>query len=145
MTPGSRVVVDLVGAKPREVVVAPDAAGRAALAARLHLNGLPALTCQWVLTRDGGGRVLGRGMLRAAVVQEDVTTLEPFEQEVREDFTIRFVPAEELDDEIDPDDPVDEIGYEGGTIDLHEATCEQLALCLDPYPRAPGAETLAQP
>jgi uncharacterized metal-binding protein YceD (DUF177 family) len=136
--PGSRVVVDLVGAKPREVVLTPDEADRAALAARLHLPAVPALTCRFVLTRDGAGRVLGQGVLEAAVVQEDVTTLEPFSQTVREDFTVRFVPAEDLDDEIDPDDPVDEIGYEGGTIDLHEAMCEQLALCLDPYPHRPG-------
>ncbi len=136
--PGSRVVVDLVGATPREVVLAPDAADRAALAARLHLPQVPALTCRFVLTRDRAGHVLGQGVLEATVVQEDVTTLDPFVSDLREDFTVRFVPAEALDDTIDPDDPVDEIGYDGGTIDLHEAMCEQLALCLDPYPRKQG-------
>jgi uncharacterized metal-binding protein YceD (DUF177 family) len=131
------MVVDLVGTKPREVVLIPSEAERAALAARLHVPQLRALRCRFVLTRDDEGRVLGKGNLEATVVQEDVTTLDPFASDLHEDFTVRFVPAETLDDEIDPDDPVDEIGYEGGTIDLHEAMCEQLALCLDPYPHRP--------
>ena len=34
--------------------------------------------------------------------------------------------------------PIDEIPYEGDRIDLGEATVEQLALGLDPFPRRPG-------
>jgi hypothetical protein len=33
----------------------------------------------------------------------------------------------------------DEIPSENGVVDLGEAVAEQLALALDPYPRAPGA------
>jgi hypothetical protein len=40
----------------------------------------------------------------------------------------------------DPDpDLSDEIPYEAETIDLGEATAEQLGLALDPYPRIDGA------
>jgi hypothetical protein len=38
-----------------------------------------------------------------------------------------------------PDD-LDEIETENDVVDLGEAVAEQLALALDPYPRAPGAE-----
>jgi hypothetical protein len=38
-----------------------------------------------------------------------------------------------------PDDP-DEIESADGIADLGEAVAEQLALALDPYPRAPDAE-----
>ncbi len=34
----------------------------------------------------------------------------------------------------------DELPYEGGVLDLGEAAAEQLALALEPYPRAPGEE-----
>ena len=44
--------------------------------------------------------------------------------------------GEERDD--DPES-IDEIPYEGSTIDLGEAAAEQLALALDPYPHKPGA------
>jgi hypothetical protein len=41
----------------------------------------------------------------------------------------------------DPDpEAMDEIVCACGIVDLGEAAAEQLALALDPYPRAPGAE-----
>ena len=39
---------------------------------------------------------------------------------------------------------MDVIFYEGETIDIGEAVAETLSLSLDPYPRAPGAETVLQ-
>ena len=57
---------------------------------------------------------------------------------VEEDFTIRFVPAGTEREDPDPDLP-DEIPYEADTIDLGEATAEQLGLALDPWPRIEGA------
>ena len=41
-------------------------------------------------------------------------------------------------DVTDPES-VDEIAFVDGTLDLGEAAAEQLALALDPYPRAPDA------
>ena len=66
-----------------------------------------------------------------------MVTLDEFPQEIGEDFAVRFVPAGTESDE-DPESE-DEIPYESGLIDLGEATIEQLALALDPYPRKPGA------
>jgi uncharacterized metal-binding protein YceD (DUF177 family) len=79
------------------------------------------------------------GSLRARLHQECVVSLDPFAVEVVEEFAVRFVPAgDESDDGDDPDVP-DELAIENGTLELGEATVEQLALALDPYPRKPGA------
>jgi hypothetical protein len=51
---------------------------------------------------------------------------------------VRFVPEAALTDAVEIEDE-DEIPYAGGAIDLGEATSEQLALALDPFPRKPGA------
>jgi hypothetical protein len=57
---------------------------------------------------------------------------------VEERFSVRCVPAGEETDDTDPE-TLDEIGYQDGMLDLGEAAAEQLALALDPYPRAPDA------
>jgi uncharacterized metal-binding protein YceD (DUF177 family) len=139
MDRSARVPVDVIGGAPREVVLTPDAAARAALAERLQLPEVTTLTCAFTLSRDRAGTVIARGQLDATVVQEDVTTLEPFSADLHDAFTIRFVPEADLRDALDPEDPVDEVGYDGGALDLHEAMCEQLALALDPYPHKPDA------
>ncbi len=87
----------------------------------------------------GAGRIEASGRLRARVVQTSVVSLEPFAAEIAEDFACAFVPAGTETDEIDPETE-DELPYEGGVLDLGEAAAEQLALALDPYPRAPGEE-----
>jgi uncharacterized metal-binding protein YceD (DUF177 family) len=108
------------------------------VARRMGLERLCSLRCHFELQRDGGGAVRARGTLRALVVHMCVVTLEPFEAEVAEDFALRFVPDGQESQEIDVE-AEDEIPYSGGTIDLGEAACEQLALALDPFPRKPGA------
>lgn len=92
------------------------------------------------------------GTLTAAVVQTCVVSLEPVHQTVMESFSVVFGPdrrAEEGEEEgrdmvIDlgaeePPDPIID-----GKIDLGEVTAEHLALALDPFPRAEGAEMLEQ-
>ncbi len=125
----------------REVVA--TAAECAAIAARLLIPAVGALSCRFQLTLAQGGMVVAQGTLLARVTQICVVTLEPFEADLHEDFRIRFVPADEIGDpaddllELDADD---EVPYHGIHIDLGEAAVEQLALALDPYPRIPGAE-----
>ena len=109
-----------------------------ALATRLMIPAVTALWCRFTLRRRGN-QVQAEGVLEADVVQSCVVSLDPVEQHVAERFTVRFVPAGHETDDDDPAAP-DEIPYDGAGIDLGEATVEQLALALDPYPRAPGAE-----
>ena len=82
--------------------------------------------------------MLARGHLVARLVRTCVVSLDDFATTVEERFAVRCVPEGEESDDVDPSAP-DEIVYRDGTIDLGEATAEQLALALDPYPRAPDA------
>jgi uncharacterized metal-binding protein YceD (DUF177 family) len=111
----------------------------AALARRMGIPSIHALTCRYDLQRAGGDAVQAHGSLRARVTQICVVTLEPFDSDLAEDFSVVFVPAGTESEEIDPEAD-DEIGYQGGILDLGEAASEQLALALEPFPRKPGAE-----
>ena len=111
-----------------------------ALAGRLGVPAVGSLVCSFRMLPVGHGAVEAAGELRAELTRICVVSLEAFETTVVERFVVRFVPAsrtQPASDEIDPEAP-DEIGYEGGQIDLGEAASEQLALALDPYPRMPG-------
>jgi uncharacterized metal-binding protein YceD (DUF177 family) len=119
-------------------------AERRALAARMDLPAIAALSCEWVLRPDGKAAFYAEGKLRSSITQVCVVTLEPFPVEVAEDFSVRFVPEGEESEEIDLE-AVDEVPYSGASIDLGEATCEQLALALDPFPRAPGVADAVEP
>lgn len=92
--------------------------------------------------RRGGDSVLLEGRLKATVFQACVVTLAPVEQEIDVGFQRRFVrgmatPAAESHD-VDPlaADPPDTYAE---TIDFGAVALEELALAIDPYPRAPGA------
>jgi len=110
----------------------------AALAKRLLLPEIAAVWCRWRCTSLPGGGFAARGHLKAAITQICVVSLDPFPAKIDEHFEVRFVPEDQVGD-VDPDDEIDEIPYQGFEIDLGEATAEQLALSLDPYPRKPGA------
>lgn len=133
------IPIDRVGPRGLDVTVEATAAECAALAERMNLPALRALTCVFHLSREGQTRVLAEGHLRADVVQTCVITMEDFDASLEEVFRVRFVPAGEEREEIDLEED-DEVPFEGATLDLGEAAAEQLGLALDPYPRAPGAE-----
>ncbi len=138
------LAVDRVPPSGLDRLVVASAAECAALATRMAIPAVQALSCRFRLTQQADRSILGAGRLTARVVRTCVVSLDDFETEIVEDFRVRFVPAERLqDDATDPDeiDPEsdDEIPFEAGAIDLGEAAAEQLALALDPYPRKPGA------
>jgi uncharacterized metal-binding protein YceD (DUF177 family) len=134
--------LDELGTAPRAVAIDADDKERAALASRFGLLSIERLSAKAELTRDGDV-VIATGKLAADVVQACVASGEPVPASIAEDFALRFVPpsaapeAEEV--ELEEGD-LDEIDYEGGAIDLGEAAAQTLALALDPFPRAPGAE-----
>ncbi|WP_458096643.1 YceD family protein [Roseomonas sp. WA12] len=129
----------IVGPEGRQERLEATAEERAALAERLGLLGLDALTADLTIQPAPGG-LRARGTLRAKVVQACVVTLDPVPQAVEEPLDWRILPlGEEPSDELD--EGPDEIESEpDGTVDLGEAAAQSLALALDPYPRAPGAE-----
>ncbi len=141
MTPELHCLIplDRIGAHGLDVVVEASVAERTALARRMGIPAVQALMCRFRVTRDGTDRFAAIGHLSARVVQTCVISLDEFSADVDEHFRLSFVPAGEEADDIDPEDPVDEIGYRDSVLDLGEAAAEQLGLALDPYPRRPGA------
>jgi len=127
-----------IGAGARVDVEATQAE-LAALARRMGVPAIASLTCRFDLHSAGGDSIQAHGSLRARVNQICVVTLEPFDSDLAEEFSVVFVPAGTESEEIDPE-ANDEIGYQGGILDLGEAASEQLALALEPFPRKPGAE-----
>lgn len=133
------VPADRVGAAGLVVTVQASAAECAAIAARLLLPSVEDITCRWSLRTAPRGVVEAEGSLRARLHQACVVSLDAFSADIVEEFAVRFVPAgDENEDADDPDEP-DELPIEAGVLELGEATVEQLALALDPYPRKPGA------
>jgi uncharacterized metal-binding protein YceD (DUF177 family) len=131
--------LDRIGPHGLDLAVEASAAACSALAERMNIPAVLALTCAFHLIREGRDTILARGVLRARVTQICVISLEEFDAPVEEVFQVRFVPSGEESDDIDPEAD-DEIPFDGNTIDLGEAAAEQLGLALDPYPRMPGVE-----
>jgi uncharacterized metal-binding protein YceD (DUF177 family) len=126
-----------VGPEGRREVLEADAAEREALARRFGIPSIERFRAELVLRPEPGGAVCAEGRLEAELVQSCVVTLEPVPQHVEEPVALRFLPGGQEPGE-GPED-IDEVETVNGTADLGEALAEQLALALDPYPRAPGA------
>lgn len=134
--------------KPLVVDLRPDEAQLQRLTKAYSLLALEDLVARFELRRWRRDGVAIEGRLQARATQACVVTLQPVEQQIEEVFTMRFDPdaaalsGVEEEGEIDIDafaeDPPDLL--EGGRLDLGAILCEQLALALDPFPRAPGAE-----
>ncbi len=116
------------------------------LARRLGVVSVDSLSADLRLIRLMGAMVRLEGQLNAEVTQSCVVTLAPVRSRIAAPLDRRYGPAEALD-EADADaedagledDDVPEVLVEG-VIDLGEAVSEQLALEIDPFPRAEGAE-----
>ncbi len=132
------LVLAHVPAAGRQLRIEADTGECTALAARFGIPAVESLVAELHLMPEAGGAVRVQGRLRAAVTQNCVVTVEPVAQQVDQPLALRLLPAGQVADEA-PDEP-DEIEAEGEAIDLGEVVAEQLALALDPYPRAPGAE-----
>ena len=132
------VALDRIGPHGTALDVDAQPAELPAIAARLRLVALARLHCAFKLRRIGETTIEAEGALRARVTETCVITLEAFEHDVEEAFTVHFVPAGSEDDDPDPE-AIDQIPFTGGSVDIGEAAVAQLALALAPYPRRPGA------
>jgi len=133
-----RVELARVGALESTYPISAEAREREALARRFELLSLDRLEAEIRLKRVGGGMIRLTGRLSADVAQACVVSLEPVASALEQDFTVLYG-ATELDKivmvdlESDAAEP-----FDGDAIDIGEAVAQQLALALDPYPRAPG-------
>lgn len=121
---------------------------RAAIAEALGLLELRRLEAEMEIERKGEVVAI-EGRIRAESVQACVATLVPVVQRIDEKFSRRVrraAPAAQhgkptevvVSPDESGDDPPDLIV--GDRIDLGAILVEELALLIDPYPRAPGAE-----
>jgi len=120
--------------------VEANAAERMALAERLGVLEVASLTATVeVRPVRGGAAIRLDGRFEAEVVQQCVVTLEPVSAHVKHAFTQFFMADFDAGGTIDisPEDE-DIEPLTDGRIDVGEAVVQQLALELDPYPRADG-------
>lgn len=130
-----------------ELHVQANADERAAIAADFGLVELRSLAGDVTLTPRRGAAVRVEGTVAAEIVQSCVVSLVPVVQTIAETFAVDFVPEGEAQESapgadivIDPDRPDPPDVYSRGVIDIGAVVLEQMALAIDPYPRAPGAE-----
>lgn len=125
--------------------IVADEATRAQVAELAGLRALPRLQAVFEVARQGDG-VRVEGEVAATVGQNCVVTLDPLENEVKEEIDIVFAPpraATVVEDDEDGAQKIDPGGPEplpGDSIDLGALATEYLILAIDPYPRKPGAK-----
>ncbi|MHB1220217.1 MAG: YceD family protein [Alphaproteobacteria bacterium] len=126
--------------------ISANDAERAALAQRFGLQALDRLSATLTVRRVRDDMFHVSGRLSAAVVQQCVVTLEPVRAALDEPVTMTFVKskaaAKKGKGAAEAVEGLEDEGPEimaGDLIDLGEAVAQQLAVSLDPYPRAPGA------
>lgn len=138
--------VAAIEADGQEVEIVADADERRALAAFLGIDAVRDFRADLTVRRWRGEGVAVRGTVTATIEQACVVTLEPVEQHIEEAIDVTFLPAARLGRGIAHDVVVEPLGadppepLEGDTIDLAAIAVEHMALGIDPYPRAPGAE-----
>ena len=121
---------------------------RRALAKRFGIVSIDALAAAVRLHRTKQGDIGVSARFSARVVQECVVTLDPVESEIDERVALLFRPVGEVtlneravvipaDEDFEP--------FVGESLDIGETVAVELALCLDPFPRAPAADTAVRP
>ncbi len=125
-------------------------AERAALARRFDLAALDRLVAEGSVEAVPGGLFEVQGRLRAEFSQRCVVTFEPVPATIDEEFRRLFTrevapPAQpggaEVEIDLDAVDDLPEPLGENG-LDLGEVVAEEMAVALDPYPRAPNADAV---
>ncbi|HEY9092222.1 DUF177 domain-containing protein [Parasphingorhabdus sp.] len=120
---------------------------RRALAERFDLPSIESLSADYRLEAKEH-KISFKGSIRSDLHQNCAISGQPFPVKLSQDFDIIFVekadnpPAEE-EIELAAED-CDLIEYENARIDLGEAIAQTLYLALDPYPRGPDADSVAE-
>jgi uncharacterized metal-binding protein YceD (DUF177 family) len=137
-----RVSLAEIGDASRAVAIAATLDQCAALARRFDIVAVDHLTAEAQLVKTAAG-IEARGTLSARVTLSCVVTGQPVAQRIDEPFHILFTAplAAPIANEVEiAADDCDQMDHDGLAIDLGEAAAQTLALALDPFPRADGAE-----
>ena len=137
--------VDVRQVTPKPIKISATEAERKALARRFGLVAIKQLQATVKIAREGEA-LAARGRLSASIVQSCAISGEDLPVTIDEPLALRFVPAEQpQDEEIElAANDLDEIPFEGDVIDLGEAVAQSLALAIDPYAAGPEAERVRQ-
>ncbi|MDS9467585.1 DUF177 domain-containing protein [Paracoccus sp. MBLB3053] len=132
-------VAQLNPRQPTQFELAPDSEARAAIAAELGLNSLPALRFKGEIrpAQSDAWEVTGR--LTAKVVQPCVVTLAPVKTALNEELHRLFSPHATTPEGEEVEMRDDEVEPLGQFIDIEAMMIEALTLALPLYPRADGA------
>lgn len=129
-----------------DIIVECDKKECLAIAERLGILSLESLKGVFSLKMLSADRVLVKGHIEAVLEQACVITSEPVYEKIDEDFLLRFIPQFQMphDDDIFDleallEDEADDVPHDGRMVDVKKALYEQLALCLNPYPRKEGS------
>lgn len=123
--------------------IAADPSDYEAIVKRLKIQGIARLKGEFKLHKTGRGVHL-YGTLDAVILRECIASLETFEEEIVEPFEIEF--AREIGEEAAEEIEIDANAAEpltGESLDLAEILVQQLSLAMHPWPRKPGAVSLA--
>jgi len=142
------VKLDEIGPKTSALSLSIGGKERRALAKRFDLASIEAVFADLSITKNEG-KIEANGMLRAKLHQYCVISSEEVAAKVNEAIAIRFVRREEAptsaEEEIElAEDDCDVQFYEGESIDVGEAISQSLILALDPFPRGPNADKVAE-
>lgn len=129
----------------RRYELAADEETRAQVAQLASLRSLPRLQATFDLALLGSDGLRVEGEVSATVGQNCVVTLEPVDNEVKEEINLVFAPPPRTpaaDDGGDAGDiaPGEPEPLLGDVIDLGALAVEFLILGIDPYPRKPDAK-----
>ncbi len=135
----SRVIeIDRLPAKGMALTETALAEECAALTRRYKIDALNffRLTAQLTPWRKKGVRI--KAHIEAQMTRQCVVTLEPFEQDVKEDFELLMLP-EEMMESVRDDDMAAPEALIDGKVDIGELGAQYLALAIDPYPKKSDA------
>lgn len=137
---------DIGGAALTGQIVA-DEDQRRALAKRFDLPSIETITADYRLEAKEH-EIKFTGNIQSDLHQACAISGQPFPVQIAEAFNIIFEekndsPPSEEEIELAPED-CDVIEYESAQIDLGEAIAQTLYLALDPYPRGPDADSIAE-
>ena len=134
--------VDVETVPPQGLAVSLDAGApeRAAIAERLGIPGVEAVTASFTLRPFAGDATEVRGVVQATLVRTCVVTDEPMTEAIDEAVTCLIVSEEPAEaEEEDPDEPDYEVAPDG-IVDLADLAEQYLALAMTSYPRRPEAD-----
>jgi uncharacterized metal-binding protein YceD (DUF177 family) len=138
---------DKIGGEAIDVSIEADEAERAALGRRFDLCSFDHFAAFLTLCRsEKTGWLEVKGRFQASLSQQCVVSLEPVKVEldvsVMAMFSDKSADVSAVDIDVDMEDPPEPI--KNNSIDVGELIAQQLAVSLDPYPRALGTKVPAE-